>query len=118
LTVYFRTDVPKPDDASETIIPSSSFSSGESQVPPAAWDERTVSIEMTDKDRDAILSEFMVATKAVPVAPTPEEEEELRQVREMSDRGEIDRVRVRNTVEAARKESEMLRRAREGVVAT
>ncbi len=110
MTLYFRQK-----DSTTTTDPNfkqppSSFD-GTSPAPAPAEDERTVTIDMQQMHSSAILQEFLAKTGAVPVAPTPQDQDELREMEDLKQRGVVDRVRVKKALDQQRAESAFLRAA-------
>ena len=89
-----------------------SSSEGFSKATEPSDGERSVTIDMKSRHSSAILKELIEKTGAVSVAPTPQEEEEIRDIEELESRGEIDRERVRKTLEAKRREAALISQAR------
>lgn len=116
LTLYFR-------ESSSEAAPSpagsqlSSASDGRSKAPPPLENERVATIDMKHKHSSAILEEFLKKTGAVPVMPTPQDEAELREIKELEERANYDRARVKKKVDAAKKEAQLLAQARNEVAA-
>lgn len=111
MTLYFRdgsSDAATTPDDPETV----SSSEGVAKAPEPAQGERTVAIDMKASHSTNILKEFMEKTGAVPVAPTPQEEAEMRDAEELEKRGEVDRERMRRALEAERREAALIATAR------
>jgi large subunit ribosomal protein MRP49 len=111
MTLYFRdsiSDTPPAKDGPETV----SSMDGLAKAPEPAEGERTVTIDMKAQLSGDILKEFMEKTGAVPVMPTPQEDAELRDLEDLHRRGEIDRERMRRTLEAERREAALVAAAR------
>ncbi len=109
MTIYLR----KPDGAASTAASHLSSSTvGQSKAPEPAADEEAIAIDMKHRPSDAILADLLATTGAVPVAPTPQEEEEMREVEERQARGDVDRVVMRRHLEEQRREEARLAQAR------
>ena len=117
MTLYFKTDAPKPPDAPAVRIQPGSSGIGESTAQPPAWDERIVQIDMKHKHSDDILAAFMHETKAEPVMPTAEDEEALRKFEKLDELAAKDRARMKKILDEERKAKAMLRRAKAGALA-
>ncbi|OAA55953.1 50S ribosomal protein mrp49 [Niveomyces insectorum RCEF 264] len=90
--------------------PSSSFV-GKSPAPEPTPSERVVSFDMKGLHSDAILADFLAKTGAVPVAPTPQEEAEFRELEERAGRSQADRETMRKYIEAQRRQKALLKQA-------
>ncbi|KAK3683594.1 CI-B8 domain-containing protein [Podospora appendiculata] len=108
LSLYFREGGT---GATEFTMPSSS-TKGHAKAPEPVEGERVVTIDMKNRRSEMILKDFMDKTGAVPVAPTPQEEAELKDLAELHKRSEIDREIGRKLQEARRREAAMLAQAR------
>ncbi|KXJ96551.1 50S ribosomal protein mrp49 [Microdochium bolleyi] len=87
--------------------------SGEFPAPPAGEGERVVTIDMKNVHSDRILEEFLAKTGARLVKPTPNEEVEMRQVREREEKGDADRVIVKAFMDDKRKKQAMLEKIKQ-----
>ncbi|KAF6816869.1 hypothetical protein CSOJ01_02800 [Colletotrichum sojae] len=109
MSVYFSTGNPI-DPATLPQLPSSA--QDQSKAPNPTEGERVVKIDMKNKHSSDILERFLSETEAKPVLPTPEEQEEMRQIEELRAKAEKDRQRVAKALSEAKKEKAMLDRAR------
>lgn len=111
MTIYFR----KPDSPQPAQPPSQPTSSltdfSKAQAP--ADHERVVTIDMKDKHSAHILDYFIAETRATPVAPSPEDLQEMKDLEKMKQQGEIDKERNIRDRKEMQKEQELLRRAKE-----
>jgi large subunit ribosomal protein MRP49 len=88
-----------------------------SEIPPVAPSERTVMINMKHRHESEILSQLMSITKAVPVEPTPEELQQIRDLEEQRLLSERDSKKSQAFNERKRHEEAMLAQARGEVAA-
>ena len=72
-------------------------------------------IDMKAKSRDNIWGEFLSITKAVEVAATEEEAQQLRELAEASERSERDRQDSKAMIAERRREEVVLEQARQAV---
>ncbi|CAK7203216.1 hypothetical protein SEUCBS139899_005947 [Sporothrix eucalyptigena] len=91
--------------------PSSSFV-GASKAPEPTPSERTVQIDMKGLHSDAILKDFLAKTGASVVSPTPQEEEDMRDVKERAERSKVDREVMARHLFAQRREAAILAQAK------
>lgn len=106
MTIYFRDG----DDASAPRFPSSA-ADGKSPAPKPGKGERTVTIDMKNRNSSVILQEFLAKTGAVPLQPTAKDEEEFREFEDLKRKSEIDRERIQKMNDAKRREKAMLAKA-------
>ncbi|EMR66447.1 putative 50s ribosomal protein mrp49 protein [Eutypa lata UCREL1] len=90
-----------------------SSTTGECPAPAPGEGERVVTIDMKNRHSDAILEEFMEKTGATVMAPTPDEEVEMRQVEELTERAVFDRAIMKKYIDDKRREERMLAQARQ-----
>ncbi|KAI0799414.1 CI-B8 domain-containing protein [Xylaria sp. FL0064] len=116
MSIYFRQNSPFSDPAStaEAVrnmppLAQQPHSSTENEhpAPPPEEGESVITINMKNVHSDVILSEFLAKTNATVIHPTPDEEVEMRQVEERTERGAIDRAIVKKYVEDKRREERM-----------
>ena len=114
MTVNRNTDQQGP--ATLTIF----FASPVDSVSPAdsSVNERTEVLDMKHKHESEILSQLMKITGAEQVAPTEEEELELRQIEEENAKSEKTRRMMAAVVEERRREAELLAQAKASVAGT
>ncbi|GAB1313021.1 Ribosomal protein/NADH dehydrogenase domain-containing protein [Madurella fahalii] len=86
----------------------SSAADGFSKAPTPAEGERVVTIDMKHRRSEAILQEFMKKSGAVAVEPTPQDEAQLSEVKELKSRSNIDRARVKKMIDAQKREKAMI----------
>jgi large subunit ribosomal protein MRP49 len=115
MTLYFRTDAATSSNTSESISQPESSLTGHSPAQPPASYERVVKLDMKKKNSSEILAQFMSLSGATPVQPTPEENEQLKQMAELVREGEISREKTRRRMEEIKREEDMLKKARAGV---
>lgn len=110
MTIYLR----KAGAVASTEAPAQASSSrtGASKAQPPSDDERTVQIDMTDKNSAHLLDYFIAETGAVPLQPTKEEVAEMQGLEEMRKQAAVDRERVGQLLAEKKREEEMLKRAR------
>ncbi|CCC07365.1 hypothetical protein SMACR_02373 [Sordaria macrospora] len=108
MTIYFRND--KEATPSSAPFPISS-ADGSSPAPKPAKGERIVTIDMKNRKSSVILNEFLTTTGAVPLQPTPKDEEEFREFEDLRRKSEIDRERIRKMNDAKKREKAMLAKA-------
>lgn len=109
MTIYLR-NAGSATTESYSQTPSSRTNLSKAQAPSA--DERTVQIDMKDKQSSQILEFFMAETKAVPLQPTPEEIAEIQELDKMRKQSNADRERVGRVRAEKKREEEMLKRAK------
>lgn len=107
MTIYFR-DGKETSDAPRFPM---SAADGSSPAPKPGKGERIVTIDMKNRKSDVILSEFLAKTGAVPLQPTPKDEEEFREFVDLHRRSEIDRERIQKLNDAKKREKAMLAKA-------
>ncbi|KAI1279683.1 CI-B8 domain-containing protein [Xylaria sp. FL0933] len=122
MSIYFRQNSPFSDPAStaEAVrnmppLAQQPHSSTENEhpAPPPEEGESVITINMKHVHSDLILSEFLTKTNATVIHPTPDEEVEMRQVEERTERGAIDRAIVKKYVEDKRREERMAQLAKQ-----
>lgn len=107
LSVYFR----EPGATyQETQMPSSSFS-GFAKAPPPGEGERVLTIDMKHQLSDKILKDLIEKSGAVPVKPTPQEEQDMLEIDELQKTGEVDRARVKKKTDAEKREKRLIAQA-------
>ncbi len=114
LTIYIRNHGLLTTESSQGVHdsqPSSSFVGASKASQPTAQ-ERTVEIDMKGLHSDAILQELLSKTGAVSVAPTPQEEVEIREVEERTERAKVDRDVMARYLFAQRREAAILAQAK------
>ena len=110
MTLYFRQqDSAQPTDANMNQQ-SSSFE-GHSPAAEPSEGERTVVINMKDMHSSMILKEVLEKTGAVPVPPTPQDEAELQEMKDLEQRATVDQTRVKKRLDLLRSESAFLKAA-------
>lgn len=112
MTIYFRDDTSDMSASDSTSSTLHSSTKNETKAPLPAEGERAVTIEMRNQHSSLILKEFLSKTGAVPVTPTEQEKIELEEAEELKQRGEIDRVRMKKTIEAQRREQSLMAQAK------
>ncbi|KAH8888186.1 hypothetical protein GQ53DRAFT_749108 [Thozetella sp. PMI_491] len=110
MTLYFRKEGGAATVATPTQQTPSSFE-GASPAPAPVEGERTVTIDMKQMHSGVILKEFLEKTGAVPVAPTPQDEAEVRQMEDLKQRSPVDRARVKKTLDQQRAELAFMKAA-------
>ncbi|KAI1269431.1 CI-B8 domain-containing protein [Xylariaceae sp. FL1019] len=121
LSIYFRqsdTDTPRtPSEILRTMLPLArqphSSTENEHPAPPPEEGEHVVTLDMKNVHSDMILSEFLAKTGAVLVTPTPEEQSEMRQVKDRDERGNYDRAIMKKYIDDKRHEERMMAIARQ-----
>ena len=108
MTIYFRDDADA--QAASTNFPISSADNSSPAPKPAAG-ERTVTIDMKNRNSSVILHEFLTMTGAVPLQPTAKDEEEIREFEDLARKSEIDRARIKKINDAKKREKAMLAKA-------
>ncbi|KAI1341949.1 CI-B8 domain-containing protein [Xylariaceae sp. FL0016] len=86
---------------------------GEHPAPPPEDDERVVTINMKGVHSEQILAEFIAKTGAILVRPSPDEQVEMRQVEERSEKAAFDRAIVKKFIDDKRHKQRMLDLARQ-----
>lgn len=94
-----------------TTQPASSFL-GSSNAPEPTSLETAVKIDMKGLRSDAILELLLEKTGAVPVLPTPQDEAEMREVRERMERAKTDRESMARHLAEKREEEAIMAKAR------
>lgn len=107
LSVYFR----EPGSILQELqTPSSSFH-GFAKAPQPAEGERVLTIDMKNLPSEKILDELISKSGAVPVRPTPQDEADLAELRDLERTGEIDRERVKRKTDAEKREKRLIAQA-------
>lgn len=110
MTIYIRN--PSATPPAEAPIQTPSSWTDLSKAVPAAYDEKTVTIDMKNKHSSQILEFFIAETRAQPLKPTPEEVAEMQSLEQLKKDSESDRARVKGDRMAKKREEDMLKRAR------
>ncbi|KAI0161344.1 CI-B8 domain-containing protein [Xylariaceae sp. FL1272] len=121
LSIYFRqpdSEAPRtPSEILKTMLPLArqphSSTANEHPAPPPEEGEHVVTIDMKNVHSDSILSDFLAKTGAVLVNPTPDEQSEMRQVKERNERGNYDRAIMKKYIDDKRHEERMIAIARQ-----
>lgn len=113
MSIYFRK--PGVEPIKNTIpLAAQPHSSTENETP--AWppndDERVETIEMKNVHSDNILEQFLAKTQATLVQPTPDEQVEIRQVKDLKERGEVDRAIRKAYVDNKRRQERLILEAK------
>ncbi|KAM0321722.1 hypothetical protein ACHAQA_009961 [Verticillium albo-atrum] len=117
LSIYLTNAAAAPGaDPVTRIQPPSSGIDTSKAAPPAA-DERVVTIDMKNQRSEDIFARFLAETGGEPVLPTPEEQAEMKEVEEMDRQGAVDRKKQKATIEERNRERDMLKKAKESVIA-
>ncbi|VUC22083.1 unnamed protein product [Clonostachys rosea] len=111
MTIYLRKPDASPTSDPAPVQPASSWADLSKATPPAA-DERVVTIDMKNKHSSAILEFFLAETRALTIAPTKEEIEEIQSLKVLKKESQISRARVLADRMAKKREEDMLKRAR------
>ncbi|KAI9820650.1 MAG: hypothetical protein M1827_005019 [Pycnora praestabilis] len=110
LTVFFA---PPPASTSPTASPTPTSSTSTSTTPSDyVPHDRSQTINMKNRHESEILSQLIAVTKAMPIEATPREQEELREMEEVSRRAERDRRVSATANEKSRRREAMLAQAR------
>lgn len=113
MTIYLRnSEGASTSQADSTSTQPASSRSNLSKAQPPSANERTVVIDMKDKQSSHILEYFMAETRAVPLQPSAEEITEMQSLEALRKRSEFDRDRVRHIRAEKKREEDMLKRAR------
>jgi len=115
LTVYMRDGSGEPVDVNN--FPTTSWSNPVSKAPAPAKGEKAVVINMKNRHSSQILSEFLQTTGAVQVKPTPQEEQEQDEIRELLRKAAADSARTAAENAIKRREKAMLAKARDEAAA-
>ncbi|KAI0181932.1 CI-B8 domain-containing protein [Hypoxylon sp. FL1284] len=122
MSIYFRQAAAEGDGASTlagrlNALPLAqqprSSTTNEHPAPPPAEGERVVTIEMKQVHSNDILSEFLAKTGAAVVNPTPDEQVQMRQVEDRTERAAVDRAIVKKHIDDIRRAERTLAMARQ-----
>lgn len=116
MSIYFRQSAAAAaSKSSELPLAQQPHSStkNETPAPKPEEGEKVVAIEMKNQHSDVILAEFLQKTGATLVHPTPEERSEMVQIEETRERGEVDRVIMKQFHDAKKKQERIARKAKE-----
>ncbi|KAI1139681.1 CI-B8 domain-containing protein [Hypoxylon sp. FL0543] len=122
MSIYFRqaslsSDAPAALSTKMNSLPLAqqphSSTENEYPAPEPEEGERVVTIDMKGIHSDKILEEFISKTGATLVHPTPDEQVEMRQVEERTERAAFDRAIVKKYIDDKRLEERMLTKARQ-----
>lgn len=107
MTVHFN-------DAASSQTHTSSATGGKASPESASVDQagRVVTINMKHRHESEILSQLLTVAKAVPIKPTPEELEQLRELEEQQALSEKDSIRHQAYNEAKKRQDAILAQAR------
>lgn len=105
MTVHFN-------DAASSQIPSETGGKASSESASIDQAERVVTINMKHRHESEILSQLLAVAKAVPINPTPEELEQLRDLEEQQTLSEKDSTRHQAYNEAKKRKEAILAQAR------
>lgn len=111
MTIYLRKPDASPTSDPAPVQPASSWADLSKATPPAA-DERVVTIDMKNKHSSTILEFFLAETRALTIAPTKEEIEEIQSLKVLKKESQVSRARVLADRMAKKREEDMLKRAR------
>ncbi|CAH0059560.1 unnamed protein product [Clonostachys solani] len=111
MTIYLRKPDASPTSDPAPVQPASSWADLSKATPPAA-DERVVTIDMQNKHSSTILEFFLAETRALTIAPTKEEIEEIQSLKVLKKESQVSRARVLADRLAKKREEDMLKRAR------
>jgi large subunit ribosomal protein MRP49 len=105
MTIYFN-------DTTQPQVPSASVASTQSDPAPSNQQHRLVTINMKHRHESEILSQLLALTNAVPVEPTPDEVEQLRELAEQQELSEKDSTKHRIYNEEKKREEAIISQAR------
>jgi large subunit ribosomal protein MRP49 len=112
MTIYVRDGDSNTAGSQGNATHLSSAWDGSAKAPLPADGERTVTIEMRNQHSSVILKEFMDKTGAVPILPTPQEQAEMDDIKELKQRAEIDRAEQAKFNAAKKREEALMAQAR------